>query len=111
MFVRIARFEGVDPGALDQTLQGISDQIAEGRRRADAGELERLEQEGMGALRRAMVAVDREGGRTASLTFADDEEGMMKVHAWMNSLSPGAGGGRRASVEIYEVAIDEQASA
>jgi hypothetical protein len=109
MFVRIARFEGVDPGAVDGMLQGIRDQIAEGRRRGEAGELERLEQDGMSALQRAVFAVDREGGRTASLTFADDEEGIMKVHAWMNSMSPGAGGGQRASVEIYEVAIDEEA--
>ena len=109
MYVRIARFEGVDPGTVDQQLQGIREEIAEGRRRAEAGELERLEQEGMSALQRAIFAVDREGGRTASLTFAADEEGIMKVHAWMNSMSPGAGGGQRASVEIYEVAIDEQA--
>jgi hypothetical protein len=108
MFVRIARFEGVDPGAIDQQLQEIRDQIAETRRRAEAGDLERLEEDGMRALDRAMVAVDREGGRSASLTFADGEEDIMKVHAWMNSLSPGPGGGQRVSVEIYEVAIDEQ---
>lgn len=109
MFVRIARFEGVDAGRVDQMLDGIREQIAEGRQRAEAGELGPLEQDGMRALDRAIVAVDREGGRTASLTFAADEEGIMKVHAWMNSMSPGPGGGQRASVEIYEVAIDEQA--
>jgi hypothetical protein len=108
MYVRIARFEGVDPGAIDGQLKGIKEQIAESRRRAEAGELERLEEDGMRALDRAMVTVDREGGRTASLTFAESEEDIMKVHAWMNSLSPGSGGGQRVSVEIYEVAIDEE---
>ena len=106
MYVRIARFEGAE--TIDRQVEEIREQIAEGRERMAGGSMQGPEAEGMRAVRRAVVAVDREGGRMASLTFADTEEDIMKVHVWLNSMSPGAGGGRRASVEIYEVAIDEQ---
>lgn len=62
----------------------------------------------MRAFKRVTIAVDREGGRMASLTFADTEEDMRKVDAWLNSMSPDSGAGSRASVEIYEIGIDQE---
>jgi len=108
VYVRIARFEGVDADTIDRQVEEIRGRIAEGRERMEGGQAQGLEAEGMGALKRGMMLVDRQGGRGAALSFADSEEDIMRVHAWMNSMSPAAGGGQRATVEIYEVAIDEQ---
>jgi hypothetical protein len=111
MYVRIAQFEGAETGALDKQTEGIRTQMAEGRQRMEGGQMEGEEAEGMRAVRRVLWAVDRDGGRAASLTFADTEEDMRKVDAWLNSMSPDTGGGRRASVGIYEVAIEEDVGA
>ena len=108
MYVRIARFEGLDTSSIDAQMDEIRGRVAEGRQRIDSGEAEGPEADGMRALKRAMVCVDRTTGHSASLTFADSEEDIMKVHVWMNAMSPAAGGGERASVEVYEVLIDEQ---
>ena len=109
MYVRIARFEGAEAGALDKQLEGIRSQMAEGRERMASGTAEGEGAEGMRAVKRVVIAADRDGGRMASLTFADTKDDMRKVDDWLNAMSPDPGAGRRASVEIYEVAIDEQA--
>ena len=106
MYVRIARFEGAQE--IDRQLDEIRKQMGEGRERLASGSAQGEEAEGMRAIKRTIVAVDREGGRTAALMFADSEEDIRKIDAWMNSMSPGGGGGQRTSVDIYEVAIDEQ---
>jgi hypothetical protein len=109
MHVRIARFEGAEAEALDKQLEGIRSQMEEGRERMAGGGGDGDAPEGMRAVKRVMIAVDREGGRMASLTFADTEGDMRKVDAWLNSMSPDPGAGQRASVEIYEIGIDQQA--
>ena len=109
MYVRIARFEGVEPDTMDSQVEQIRQRIQEGQDLLSSGEAQGPEAAGMRAVKRAMMLVDRQGGRGAALSFADSEEDIMKVHAWMNSMSPAPGGGQRASVEIYEVAIDHQA--
>jgi ribosomal protein L29 len=106
MYVRIARFEGGKE--LDKQLDEIRQQMAEGRERLASGAAQGEEAENMRAIKRTIVAVDREGGRTAAVMFADSEEDIRKIDAWMNSMSPGGGGGQRTSADIYEVAIDEQ---
>lgn len=106
MYVRIARFEGGKE--LDKQLDEIRKQTAESRERMASGDLQGDEAEGMRAIKRSVVAVDRESGRMAALMFADSEEDIRKIDAWMNSMSPGGGGGQRTSADIYEVAIDEQ---
>jgi hypothetical protein len=111
MYVRIARFEGAEAGALDQQLEGIRTQMAEGRERMERGDADPDAPEGMRLVKRVTIAVDREGGRMASLTFADTEEDMKKVDAWLNGMSPDPGAGGRASVEIYEIGIDEEVGA
>jgi hypothetical protein len=107
MYVRVARFEGAEAGVIDTQLDEIRRQIAEGRERMASGDVQGQEAEGMRAIKRTIVAVDRESGQTASVIFADTEEDIRKIDAWLNSMSPGAGGGQRTSAEIYEVAIDE----
>jgi hypothetical protein len=108
MYVRIARFEGGDAASIDKQIGGIRGQMAEGRERMASGDVPGEITEAMGALKRVVIAADREGGRMASLTFAETDEGMRKVDAWLNTMSPDPSGGQRASVEIYEIAIDEE---
>jgi hypothetical protein len=55
------------------------------------------------------MVVDRDGGKGAAIQFAESEDDIRKVDAWMNSMSPAAGAGHRVSVDIYEVAIDQKA--
>jgi hypothetical protein len=80
----------------------------EGRARIESGDAPDEIPEGMRAVKRVLIAADREGGRMASLTFADTEDDIRKVDEWLNSMSPDPGAGSRASVEIYEVAIDRE---
>ena len=82
--------------------------MEEGRARMAGGDGADDVPEGMRLVKRVLVAADRDGGRMASLTFADTEDDMRKVDEWLNAMSPDSGAGRRASVEIYEVAIDEE---
>ena len=109
MYVRIARFEGAEREVIDRQLDAIRQQMAEGRERLASGEAQGEEAEGMRAIKRTIVAVDRQAGRTAAVMFADTEDDIRKIDTWLNSMSPGSGGGQRTSAEIYEVAIDEQA--
>jgi hypothetical protein len=109
MHVRIARFEGAEAGAIDKQLGGIRAQMEEGRARMASGDAPDDIPEGMRLVKRVLIAADRDGGRMASLTFADTEDDMRKVDEWLNSMSPDPGAGGRASVEIYEVAIDQEA--
>jgi hypothetical protein len=41
------------------------------------------------------------------ITFCDSEEAMRRASSALDQTSPGPSGGRRTSVEIYEVGIDE----
>ncbi|MDQ6822339.1 MAG: hypothetical protein M3076_18725, partial [Actinomycetota bacterium] len=63
-----------------------------------------------GAVKRAMMLVDRENGRGASVIFCDSQEDLRRVDEAMNQMSPPSGGGSRLGVEMYEVAVDEQPS-
>jgi hypothetical protein len=108
MYVRVARFEGVDTSQVDRWVGEMREQIDAMRRgETPAG----IPTESAGPLRehatRVLDLVDRERGLTLSVTFADDEEGMRRVDAALNAMSPGEEGGRRTNVEIFEVVLDE----
>jgi hypothetical protein len=105
MYVRIARFEGAE-GNWDERIEEVRNRIR-GTSEAVAGS----PMEGArGGIKRAMMLVDRENGRGASVIFCDSEDDLRRVDAGMNQMSPPPGGGSRASVEVYEVAVDEQPS-
>jgi hypothetical protein len=108
VYVRIARFEGADPDALDKQIGEIRSQIDESRQQMESGDLSGPEAQAMQAIKRGLMVVDREGGKGAGIQFAETEEDIRKIDAWMNSMSPGAGAGQRVSVDIYEVAIDQE---
>jgi len=62
--------------------------------------------EGGPPIKRSMMLVDRENGRGAAVTFCDTEDDLRKANEFMNNMSPPSGSGIRASVEMYEVAVD-----
>lgn len=102
MYVRIARFENAE-GNWDERIAEIRSRIegrGEGTPMADAG----------GAVKRAMMLVDRENGRGAGLVFCETEEDLRRVDEAMSQMSPPPGGGTRSSVEMYEVAVDAEPS-
>ena len=102
MWVRIARFENTE-GNWDERIEEV------GRRMR--GESEGGPPPEMRALvKRAMMLVDRENGRGAGFQFAETEEDLRKIDEAMNRMSPPTGGGKRSSVEMYEIAVDVQPS-
>jgi hypothetical protein len=102
MYVRIARFENAE-GNWDERIEAIRSRMR------DPGEDSPMA-EARGAVKRAMMLVDRENGRGAGLIFCESEEDLRRVDEAMNQMNPPSGGGTRSSVEMYEVAVDEQPS-
>ena len=107
MYARIARFEGLDVSKIDEGT-------AEMRRQLDAarsGNLPEGAPEGVGELmqtvKRLIQFVDRKTGTAVSIDFCDTEDDLRRADAALNAMSPGEGGGRRTSVDLLEVVIDE----
>jgi len=108
MYARIARFGGLDPSRIDEQVAEMRKQIDESRASGGLppGAPEQV-QTLMETVNRVLQIVDRESGRALGIVFCETEEDMRRADAALNDMSPGEGGGRRASVEIYEVMLDE----
>jgi hypothetical protein len=107
MYVRAARFEGMDASQIDE-------EIAELRRQVEAsagGEMpEGAPPEAkvlMETIVRFMQLVDRESGTSLALSFCRTEDDLRRADEALSAMTPPAGGGRRTSVDHYEVAIDQ----
>jgi hypothetical protein len=62
----------------------------------------------MTTVRRFVQLVDRENATTLGLAFCETEDDMRRADEALNAMSPPTDAlGRRTSVEIYEVALDE----
>jgi hypothetical protein len=72
---------------------------------ADAAESVRTLME---TVRRFVELVDRKSGSTVGIVFCETEEDMRRADAALNSMSPPQEVGKRTSVDIYEVALDER---
>jgi hypothetical protein len=95
MYARIARFEGGDPERFAATRDQIEADMASG-----------TPPEGLEGAKEVMLLVDREGGTGLGVVFFETEEDLRRGDEALNSMSPPQeGSGRRASVEIYEVAF------
>ena len=98
MYVRIAQFEA--------PAEEWDDRIAEVRRRMQSGENDEMKE----LVTRSMMLVDRENGRGAGLFFCNTEADLRKVDEILNSVTPPPGGGKRTSVQMYEVVVDTDES-
>jgi hypothetical protein len=94
MYARVARWEGAEPEAIRAAAQGISADAA-------SGPPEGLPAKGL------MLLIDPDGGRAMGITLFATAEDLRQGDATLNEMSPpGNGMGRRAPVEVYEVAAD-----
>lgn len=111
MHVRIARFEGIEVGRIDAMTEEMRQSIEAGRRgEAPPDDLAEVFETLRQTVSRVVQPVDRGSGTALGLTFFETEEDMRRGDAALEQLSPGEGGGRRTSVERFEVALDEQMS-
>jgi hypothetical protein len=91
MKARVATFEGGDPAAVQQNIDGIKE-------RAGSGPPEGVPAVGLLMLQR--------GDKLITISLFETEEDLQQGDATLNSMSPPAGDmGRRVSVESYDVAI------
>ncbi len=95
MYVRIARFEGGDLAEPDHAVGRVREQM-QGERPP-----------GLEGAKRILMLIDRENGRGLGVTFFDTEEDLRRGDEALNAMTP-QGSARRTSVEMYEVAIDQQ---
>jgi hypothetical protein len=112
MYARLARFEGSDPAVLERELEqmrkqmqgGMSDQPSGGEGGPSAAQMEEMRK----TIKRVLVLADLDKGSSAMVIFCDTEDDVRRMDEMFNQMSPGEGGGKRASVDVYEVAIDDQ---
>ena len=117
MYARVTRFEGADPATFQQEIDGMRTQMESGltdevvdeiaepvKGRFERDEVERL----LKSIKRTFVLTDAGKGSSAMVLFCDTEEDVRGVDALFDAMSPGEGGGKRQSVDIYEVSIDQQ---
>jgi hypothetical protein len=110
VYVRIARFEGSEVPAMEQTTAAVQNETEATRELvASGGRPEgwsdtRLE--GSKAISRVLILGDRSTGNGANIVFCESEDDLRKADAMLNEMSP-EGPTRRTSVELYEVLLDE----
>jgi hypothetical protein len=107
VYVRIARFEGVDRAQIDPILDGIRGDLGSARGSEVPPEAPDEVRTLRETVARYVQLVDRENGRLAGLTFCRTEDDLRRADAALNAMSPDEGGGARTGVELWEVAIDE----
>ena len=97
MFARVAKFEGTDPARLDDVIAGVRSRLAEGP------------PPGLEGAKEVWMLVDRENRRGLSLTLFESEEALQRGNEVLDAMTPPVpeAGGRRTSVEMYEVVIRE----
>lgn len=117
MYARLTRFEGSDPATLQREIDGmrsqmetaLSDEAVDGMAEQVRGRFERDEVERLlKSIRRTLLLTDAARGSSAMLVFCDSEEDVRRLDELFDAMSPGEGGGKRQSVDIYEVAIDQR---
>jgi hypothetical protein len=95
MYARVARWEGGKPDAIRQTAKRIG---------SESGPPEGVPAKGF------LLLIDPDNGRGLAVGLFETEEDLRKGDETLNSMNPpDEGMGRRASVEMYEVAADLRA--
>ncbi len=116
MYARVTRFRGADPAMLKQELdemrkqmeRGLTDEAVDQVVELVDGEFERDEVARLlRSIKRTIVLADTERGSSAMVFFCDSEADARGVDRLFDAMSPGEGGGKRQSADVYEVAIDQ----
>ncbi len=115
MYARLTRFEGGDPSAFERELEdmrkqaqtGMTDESIDALAEQLKGRFDRAHVESaLKSIKRVLVLADREKGSSAMVVFCDTEDDVRRVDELFDAMSPGDEGGKRQSVDIYEVAIE-----
>jgi hypothetical protein len=116
MYARVTRFDGGEPATLKQELDdmrnqmqsGLTDEAIDQLAEQVKGQFERDEVARLlSSIKRTIVLADAEKGSSAMVLFCDTEEDARGVDRLFDAMSPGEGGGKRQSADVYEVAIDQ----
>jgi hypothetical protein len=100
VWARVARFAGGTPAGLDAEMASTKQHLANGSRGLPPG-LDRV--------KHVIEAINREEGTGLSIVFCDSEEELRKADEALNGMSPSSeGSGRRVSVGLYEVVVDQE---
>jgi hypothetical protein len=91
MYARVATFEG-DPANVDHAISQVRSEVESGSPPPGLEDAKML------------MLVNRETGRGLGITLFESEEAMRRGDEALNAMNPG-GGGRRMSVEFYEVPV------
>jgi hypothetical protein len=97
VYARVARWEGADPAALEESAAQI-------RKDADQGPPENVPAKGL------LLLQDKENGRAMAIALFETEDDYRLGDETLNSMSPpGEGMGQRVAVDKYEVAVQLEA--
>ena len=109
MYARLVRFEGADPAVLEGQIEGMRQQLQSDSNEDTTGQLDEGQVEMLRrTIKRVLLLADRDKGSSAMVVFTESEEEIRRIDELFNQMSPpDDGGGKRQSVDIYEVAIDE----
>jgi hypothetical protein len=91
VYARVATFQG-DPANVDEAVSRVRSDVESG---SPPPGLE-------GA--KMLMLINRETGQGLGVTLFEDEEAMRRGDEALNTMDPGTGG-RRTSVEFYEVPV------
>jgi hypothetical protein len=106
MYVRMARFEGVNTANIEQDIEEFRQMVRMQER--PEGMAEEVYETLKSGVKRVVSLVDRYAGVSVDLTFTDNADDARRVHEALDSLTPPEGAGKRTSVGMYELMLDEQ---
>ena len=106
MYVRAARFEGIDKANIDRDIEDFRKMVR--MEKQPEGMSEETFTTLRSGVKRVMSLVDRDEGTSLDLIFTDTAEDAQRVHEVLDAMSPPEGAGRRTSVQIFELLMDEQ---
>jgi hypothetical protein len=99
MYARVSRWEGGDAEAIRATAAEISERSKTGPPEGVPGKA-------------LLLLTDPDNGRAMAIGLFETEADLRQGDAALNAMDPpGPGMGRRAAVEMYEVAVDVHAEA
>ena len=106
MYVRAARFEGIDTTSIDRDIEAYRKMVR--AQETPEGMSEETFSTLRSSVKRVMSLVDREQGASLDLVFTETADDAQRVHEALDAMSPPEGAGRRTSVQMYELMLDEQ---
>ena len=96
MYARVAAFENRDMSRIDELIEIVRERVRSGRELPE--------------VRRLLMLVDRRGGTALGISFFDSEEAIARAEPEFERMGdeiPEEMRGRRTSVDVYEVAIED----